>query len=226
MPSPPIRTTARRAWCHLLGATDSPARSAFWADIRRRHPGFLHAVAADAQITARRRGERAVFRNRADQAVQVLRLTLQTESFFGQVCYRAKAALQARRIPLLPRVLHHLSVSHGQIVIGDPVVVDAGVFIPHGQVCIDGYTRIGAGTTLSPFITIGLLSGGFEGPTIGRQVEVGTGSRILGPHRIDDHAKVGANAVIVGDVPAGATAIGIPARVRDAEDATGQVTGD
>lgn len=213
MPRPLRSLDVRRAWCALLGATDSPDRTRFWAAIRAEHPRFCHAVAADARITARRRGERATYRNRADQVVQVLRLALQTESFFGQICYRGKAALQARRIPLLPRILHHLAVSHGQIVVGDPVVVEPGVFIPHGQVCIDGYSRIGTGSMIGPFTSIGLRAGDFEGPTIGRHAQIGTGSRILGPWKVGDGAKVGANAVIVADVPAGATAVGIPAKL-------------
>jgi serine O-acetyltransferase len=213
MTRPAIRPTARTAWLSLRGLDDTPGQAAFWGQIRAAHPGFLHAVAADARLTARRRGERSTHRNRLDQAVQVLRLALVTESFLGQIAYRAKAALQARRIPLLPRLLHHLSVTRGQIVIGDPVVVEAGVFIPHGQVVIDGMTMIGAGTTISPFVTIGLRAGEFVGPTIGHRVEVGTGSRILGPWSIGDGARIGANAVVVSDVPAGATAVGVPARV-------------
>lgn len=213
MSRPAIRTSARRAWRHLIATPDGPDQVRFWSEIRAAHPPFLQAVAADARITAVRRGERSTYRGRLDKALQVGRLMLVTESFFGQVCYRGKAALQARRVPLLPRLLHHLSVSHGQIVVGDPVVIAAGVFIPHGQVCIDGYTRIGRGSTISPFTSIGLRAGDFEGPTIGEYVEVGTGARVLGPWAIGDRARIGANAVIVCDVPADRSAVGIPARV-------------
>jgi serine O-acetyltransferase len=213
MPRPAIRTSARRVWHHVVAVPGTPARARFWSEIRAAHPPFLHAVAADARITAVRRGERATYRGRLDKAAQVARLMLVTESFFGQVCYRGKAALQARRVPLLPRLLHHLSVSHGQIVVGDPVVIEAGVFIPHGQVCIDGFTRIGRGSTISPFTSIGLRAGDFEGPTIGEYVEVGTGARLLGPWIVGDRARIGANAVIVGDVPADRVAVGVPARI-------------
>jgi len=48
---------------------------------------------------------------------------------------------------------------------------------------------------------------------IGGHVDIGTGAKILGPVTIGDHAKIGANAVVVTDVPAGATAVGIPARI-------------
>ena len=138
-----------------------------------------------------------------------------TESFFGQCCYRAKAHLQSRGVPVLPRILNHLAVADGQIAIGDPVIVEAGVFIPHGQVCIDGITRIGAGCVLSPFITIGLRSGDFAGPTIGPRANIGTGARVLGPFQVGEGATIGANVVVTSDVAAGSTAVGIPARVRD-----------
>lgn len=211
-----VRARAHRAWRHLLAVPDTPDRSRYWEDVRRSHPGFVRAVTADARITASRRGERRPGDGRLDRVVQVLRLMLVTESFAGQVSYRAKAALQARRVPLLPRVMHHLAVSRGQIVIGDPVVVEPGVFVPHGQIVIDGITRIGEGATISPFTTIGLRSGDFVGPTIGRRAEIGTGSRVLGPWTIGEGARIGANAVVTGDVAAETVVVGVPARPLDA----------
>ena len=50
-----------------------------------------------------------------------------------------------------------------------------------------------------------------QGPTIGRGVFVGTGARVLGPIQLGDGAQIGANAVVVKDVPAGAVVVGIPA---------------
>jgi serine O-acetyltransferase len=64
-------------------------------------------------------------------------------------------------------------------------------------------------------VTIGLLAGQLQGPTIGRQVSIGTGAKILGPVRIGNGAKIGANAVVVHDVPARATAVGVPAKIVD-----------
>jgi len=56
-------------------------------------------------------------------------------------------------------------------------------------------------------------------PTLGRSVVVGAGAKILGPLLVGDGAKIGSNAVVVRDVPAGATAVGIPARVVTGDDA-------
>lgn len=198
----------------LRPARTGDTQADFWREVHAAHPRFTVAIAADARITATRRGERASYRSRFDLLVQVARLCWRTESFFGQCCYRARARLQALGVPVLPRLLDHLSVRHGQISIGDPVMIEAGVFIPHGQVCIDGITRIGRSTVIGPFSTIGLRSGDFEGPTIGSGTSIGTGARVIGPWSIGEGATIGANAVVTGPIPAGATAVGVPARVR------------
>ena len=181
-------------------------------DLQRRHPGFRAAVAADLAVTARFRGERSEFRGRADLLGQALRLALQSDAFAAQVLYRAKAALQARRIPVLPRLLHRGAMLLGQVSIGDPVVVAPGVYVVHGQVVVDGLTEIGAGTTIAPFVTVGLKAGNLQGPRIGAGVSVGTGAKLIGPITVGDGAVIGANAVVVDDVAPGATVAGAPAK--------------
>src|SRR5947209_6388186 len=89
--------------------------------VRRRHPPFVAAVLADAKLLARSRQERAKFHGRLDAAVQVLRLMWETDAFAGLVCYRAKASLQARHVPVLPRLLHHIAIAKAQVCIGDTV---------------------------------------------------------------------------------------------------------
>src|SRR3954451_20657504 len=99
-----------------------------------------------------------------------------------------------------------------QVSIGDPVVMEPGVYIVHGQVVIDGIVEIKRGTVISPFVTIGLRPGTWQGPKIGRNVIIGTGAKVLGDVTVGDAARIGANAVVVSDVPAGATVVGIPAQ--------------
>jgi len=76
---------------------------------------------------------------------------------------------------------------------------------------------IGDDCTLYQGVTLGGTSWqkGKRHPTLGRGVVVGAGAKILGPITIGDGAKVGSNAVVVKDVPQGATAVGIPARIID-----------
>ena len=66
---------------------------------------------------------------------------------------------------------------------------------------------------IAPFVTIGLRAGDVRGATIERDVSIGTGAKVIGPVRIGEGATVGANAVVVDDVPAGATWSARPARV-------------
>jgi serine O-acetyltransferase len=141
------------------------------------------------------------------------RLAVVSDAFLAQALYRAKARLQALRVPLLPRLLHRLAMMWAQLAIGDPVVVEPGVYIAHGQVVIDGLTEVGRGVVIFPFVTIGLRAGDYQGPQIEEYASIGTGAKVIGPVTVGARARVGANAVVVDDVPPGATVVGSPARV-------------
>ena len=191
---------------------DSDRQEDVWRAIRARHPRFREAVAADAAVTARLRGERWECSSRLDVVRQVLRLAWVSDAFLAQVAYRAKARLQALGVPVLPRLAHKLAMATAQVSIGDPVVVQPGVYIVHGQVVADGLVEIESGVILFPWITIGLRAGDVRGATIARDASIGTGAKVIGGVRIGAGAKVGANAVVVDDVPPGATVVGAPAR--------------
>ena len=93
-------------------------------------------------------------------------------------------------------------------------------FIDHGMGVVIGETaEIGDDCTLYHGVTLGGTSWnkGKRHPTLGKGVVVGAGAKILGPIVIGDGARVGSNAVVVKDVPPGATAIGIPARIIEAQ---------
>ena len=96
------------------------------------------------------------------------------------------------------------------------------VFIDHGMGVVIGETaEIGDDCTLYHGVTLGGTSWntGKRHPTLGRAVVLGAGAKVLGPVLVGDGAKVGSNAVVVRDVPAGATAVGIPARILTGDDA-------
>jgi serine O-acetyltransferase len=196
--------------------TDSPPptidRRAFWAALRARHPRFWEAVCEDARVTALHRGERHEFRSRIDTVGQIARLAWVSDAFLAQALYRGKARLQTRGVPLLPRVLHRLAIAIAQVSIGDPVVIEPGVYIVHGQVVLDGLVAIATGVVISPFVTIGLRAGDVTGPTVERYVNIGTGAKLIGPVTVGTGATIGANAVVVDDVAAGATVVGVPAK--------------
>lgn len=180
--------------------------------IRAQFPGFKDAVRADAASTAFYRGERHEFRSRLDLILQVLRLCWVSDAFLAQVLYRAKASMQRRGIPVLPRIAHKLAMATAQVSIGDPVVVKPGLYVIHGQIVLDGLVEVGRGAVIAPWVTIGLRAGNVRGAKIGDGVHIGTGAKVIGPVRLGDHARIGANAVVVDDVPAGVTAVGAPAR--------------
>lgn len=187
--------------------------SSFRAALRARHPPLWVALVEDARLTARYRGERHQFRSGLDAVTQMLRLAVVSDAFLAQALYRAKARLQALGIPLLPRLLHRLAMVTAQVAIGDPVLVEPGVYIAHGQVVIDGLSEIASGVVIFPFVTIGLRAGDIRGPKVGEQASIGTGAKLIGPITVGARARIGANAVVVDDVPADTTVVGSPARV-------------
>lgn len=184
--------------------------------VRARHPGFRESVMLDGRVTAAHRGEPLKTESGLRVIADLVRLCWVSDGFLAHVAYRAKAAMQRRRVPVLPRLAHRLAMTLAQVSIGDPVVVRPGVYIVHGGVVIDGFVEIGTGTVIAPWVTIGLTPGNLQGPVIGSGVQIGTGAKLIGPIVVGDRAVIGAGAVVVDDVPAGGRVVGVPARERPA----------
>jgi serine O-acetyltransferase len=91
--------------------------------------------------------------------------------------------------------------------------IGPGLFISHGQATILSAEQIGANLQVHQGVTIGWDYRGDRRPIVGDNVFIGAGAKILGAVTVGDGARIGANAVVVCDVPAGATAVGIPARL-------------
>lgn len=140
-----------------------------------------------------------------------------TSSIQVVLIYRLQAWLHGMHVPLLPEICQQLTMILASVQIGNNMDIGPGLLVAHGNVIIDGFGSIGAGCQVSPFVTIGLDTGGadagFEAPRIGDDVFIGTGAKVLGPVTVGDNARIGANAVVMSDVPAGSTAVGIPARI-------------
>src|SRR5437867_7262982 len=116
----------------------------------------------------------------------------------------------------LARWLAHWSRWLTGIEIHPGATIGRRVFIDHGMGVVVGETaEIGDDCTLYHGVTLGGVK--WEKikrhPTLGRKVVIGAGAKVLGPILVGDGARVGSNAVVVRDVPAGATAVGIPARI-------------
>ena len=90
--------------------------------------------------------------------------------------------------------------------------IAGGLLLPHPNgVVVHPASDIGPNCLLFQQVTLGSRAG--RAPRLGGNVVVGAGAKLLGGIRIGDHARIGANAVVLEDVPAGATSVGIPARV-------------
>ena len=141
---------------------------------------------------------------------------------FGQWRYSIRAALIRKPLSLLYKLLRTFS----QIATGIELPCEARVGrrlrIEHfGGIVVSGDAVIGNDVVLRHGVTIGLRRTGVRGaPRIGSGVDIGAGAVILGPIRIGDGAVIGANAVVLEDVPAGALAVGVPARIRHCSPAT------
>ena len=100
-------------------------------------------------------------------------------------------------------------------------IIGRRVFIDHGMGVVIGETaEIGDDCTIYQGVTLGgtsLYRGAKRHPTLGRGVVIGAGAKVLGGFEVGDGAKVGSNAVVVKSVPAGATAVGNPARIIDTD---------
>ena len=124
------------------------------------------------------------------------------------------------RMRWLARWLAHWGRFWTGIEIHPGAAIGRRVFIDHGMGVVVGETaEIGDDSTLYHGVTLGGTSWnkGKRHPSLGRNVVVGAGAKILGPILVGDNAKIGSNAVVVRDVPAGATAVGIPARLTTPE---------
>ena len=121
----------------------------------------------------------------------------------------------------LGRFVSHISRFLTGIEIHPGAKIGERVFFDHAMGVVVGETaEIGDGCTIYQGVTLGgtsLYKGAKRHPTLGRNVVVGAGAQVLGGFTVGDDAKIGSNAVVTKPVPAGATAVGNPARIIQAE---------
>jgi len=123
--------------------------------------------------------------------------------------YRQRAFFRARMISQLSRFLTGIEIHPG-------AKIGRGVLIDHGSGVVIGETAVvGDNCILYQGVTLGGTGKdkGKRHPTLGKNVTVGSGAKVLGPFKIGDNSKIASNAVVLKPVPAGATSVGVPARV-------------
>ncbi len=136
--------------------------------------------------------------------------------FHALLGHRLAHWLWGKRLHWLARMASHLGRWLTGIEIHPGAQIGRRFFIDHGMGVVIGETaEIGDDCTIYHGVTLGGTSWnkGKRHPTLGNGVVLGAGAKVLGPITVGDRARVGSNAVVVKDVPPGATAIGIPARI-------------
>lgn len=129
------------------------------------------------------------------------------------LAHRVAHALHEQDVPLLPRVVAALARSITGIEIHPAAQIGAGFFIDHGMGVVIGETaQIGDDVTLYQGVTLGGtgFQTGKRHPTVQDNVTIGSGAKLLGPITIGHGAKIGANTVVIHDVPPNSTVVGNP----------------
>ena len=138
-------------------------------------------------------------------------------SIHALIMYRISHFLYRKEYFFLARFISQLSRFFTGIEIHPGARIGEGILIDHGMgVVIGEATIIGNRVTIYQGVTLGATGNEKQWkrhPTIGNDVVIGSGAKVLGPINIGDNVKIGANAVVLQDVPSNATAVGIPAKI-------------
>lgn len=158
---------------------------------------------------------RAIFER--DPAVRSkLEALLCYPGFHAILMHRVAHFLWNRNLKLIARIISHISRFLTGIEIHPGAKIGKGFFIDHGMGVVIGETaEIGDNVTLYHQVTLGGVSLKKEKrhPTLRNNVVVGAGAKILGPFTVGENSKIGANSVVVKEVPPNSTVVGIPGKV-------------
>jgi serine O-acetyltransferase len=166
-------------------------------------------------IKSLRNDIQAVFDN-DPAAVSIIEVLLAYPGFHAREFHRVAHTLYRWHIPILPRLISHLSRFLTGIEIHPGAKIGEGFFIDHGMGVVIGETaEIGDNVMLYQGVTLGGTSQQKvkRHPTLGNNVQVGAHAQIIGAITIGDNSKVGSGSVVVNSVPPHATVVGVPGRV-------------
>ncbi|MGE4357729.1 MAG: serine O-acetyltransferase EpsC [Candidatus Omnitrophota bacterium] len=145
-----------------------------------------------------------------------LEVILNYPSIHAIVFHRIAHFLFKLKVPLLPRCISQFSRYLTGIEIHPGAKIGKGLFIDHGMGVVIGETTvIGDNVTLYQGVTLGGTGKekGKRHPTIGNNVVIGAGAKVLGNIVIEDNVQIGANAVVIKNVPPNSTVVGVPGRI-------------
>lgn len=132
------------------------------------------------------------------------------------LAHRVSHALHQAGVPLVPRLLSTATRAITNIEIHPAAKIGGALFIDHGTGVVVGETaEIGDNVTLYQGVTLGGtgFAAGKRHPTVQDNVTIGSGAKLLGPITVGHGAKIGANSVVITDVPPNATVVGVPGHV-------------
>ncbi len=155
-------------------------------------------------------------KERDPAAKGVLEIVLLYAGFHAIIAYRLSHFLWNCKIPFFPRAISQFARFLTGIEIHPGARIARGLFIDHGTGVVIGETSmIGDNVTLFQGVTLGGTGKetGKRHPTLGNNIVVGAGAKILGNITIGDNSYIGANAVVVKDVPPNSTVVGVPGRI-------------
>jgi serine O-acetyltransferase len=132
--------------------------------------------------------------------------------------HRVAHGLYSGGIKVLPNIVAQLNLMLHGLDIPSKISIGPRLYIPHPVGTVITAERMGSDITLVSCVTIGMRNERIF-PTIGDRVFIGAGARILGGIRVGNDVSVGANAVVLEDVPDRSVAVGVPARIRPARSA-------
>lgn len=160
--------------------------------------------------------ELASIKERDPAATSGLEVALLYSGVHAVLAYRVAHILHTHGHVLGARVISQGAKILTGIEIHPGAKIGKGLFIDHGSGVVIGETaEIGDNCTLYQGVTLGGTGKdvGKRHPTLGNNVMIGAGAKVLGPFRIGDNSKIAANAVVLSEVPPDSTAVGIPAKV-------------
>lgn len=155
-------------------------------------------------------------RDRDPAAGSTLEILLAYPGLHALWLHRLAHRLWEERVPVVPRLISHCNRWLTGIEVHPGAKIGTGVFIDHGMGVVIGETsEVGDYVTLYQGVTLGGTGKekGKRHPTVGRNVVIAAGAKVLGPITIGDDSKVGAGAVVIQDVPPRCTVVGVPGKV-------------